>query len=149
MRVRAPLFLVLSCSLAACADVPRPTAPERDDPVLLEVEVVAPVMNEILIAGRTSPVHVRTREAGGRVHGVGFVARAAGGGATTAVDSALAEVGPLADTTIAFQLRLPPTLPNGIQVDIYGFALGPTGQSTFSAPRHVRAYVCPPGAAWC
>jgi len=149
MSPRTPLLLALSCSLVACDGVARPTPPVLADEVALEVELLAPMPSEVLIVGRTAPVHVRAREASGRVHGLGFVARTPGGGGTEPVDSAFVEIGPVADTTIIFQLHLPPTLPTRSQVDIYGFALGPAGESKLSAPRHVSVLVCPPNATWC
>lgn len=148
MSRHAPLLLALSCALAACKDIARPTPPVLTDPVALEVELLTPMPNEILIAGRTVPIDVRAREARGRVHGLGFVARRSGGDLAV-VDSGFVNVGPLADTTVTFQMHLPSTLPTGSQVDVYGFALGPTGESRFSAPRPVSVYVCRPNALWC
>src|SRR5690606_38138581 len=103
----------------------------------------------ILIVGSTVPVRVRAREEGGRVRGVGFVARRSGGVGMDPVDSAFVAVAPVADTTIAFQLRLPSTLPASSQVDIYGFALGPRAERRLSAPRPVMVLACPPNAVWC
>jgi len=42
MSPRTPLLLALSCSIAACDDVARPTPPVLADQVALEVELLAP-----------------------------------------------------------------------------------------------------------
>ncbi len=149
MNPRTPLLLATCCFLAACSDVGRPTPPVLANEVALEVEVLSPPSSEILIVGSTVPVRVRAREARGRVHGLGFVARRSGGAPMALVDSAFVEFGPVADTTIGFQLHLPSTLPAWSQVDIYGFALGPAGESRLSAPHHVSVQVCSPNAVWC
>ncbi len=149
MNPRTPLLLATCCFLAACSDVGRPTPPVFANEVALEVEVLSPPSSEILIVGSTVPVRVRAREARGRVHGLGFVARRSGGAPMALVDSAFVEFGPVADTTIGFQLHLPSTLPAWSQVDIYGFALGPAGESRLSAPHHVSVQVCSPNAVWC
>ena len=150
MRPRTPLLLATCLSVAACGDVPRPTPPELAGDVALEVEIVSPSSGaDILIVGSTVPVSVRAREEGGRVRGVGFVARRSGGADMPPVDSAFVTVRPVADTTVGFQLRLPGTLPSSSQVDIYGFALGPGAELRLSAPRPVLVLTCPPNAAWC
>lgn len=149
-RTLLPLGTCLASALclASCGDRDRPLPAEASDEVVLEVEVLSPSGSDILIAGRTFPVLVRAREQGGRVHGLGFVARRSGGN-LTALDSALVAFSPVADTVIDFPLRLPSAMPSSSQVDIYGIVVGPSAQGRLSAPRHVMVLVCPPNAAWC
>lgn len=150
VRTLLPLSICLGLApcLASCGERERPLPAEPTDEVALEVGVVSPSGDDILIAGRTVPVLVRAREPGGRVYGLGFVARRSGGD-PTALDSALVTFGPVADTVIDFPLRLPSAMPPSSQVDIYGIVIGPSARSMLSAPRHVMVLVCPPNAAWC
>ena len=148
MQVRTTLLLASFVILAACGDRGRPLPPELNADVELDVRVLAPVSNrQPLLAGEAIQVQVRAQEHAGRVHGAGFVARRLG--SAVAVDSAVLMFDPVSDTTVAFTLIVPDTLPPNTQLDIYGLAFGPGTLSRLSSPQHLTVVVCPPNATWC
>jgi hypothetical protein len=144
--VRA-LAVVLAAT-SACDARSRPLPPEVEGEVRLRVDVVSPVTNDVFLAGDTIEIVVRGRESGGRLRGLGFVARHPRPDLPP-LDSVVVDFGPRADTTVRFSWPIPSSLPTNAQIDLYGLAFASAGQRAVSEPQHVIVLACSPGAAWC
>jgi hypothetical protein len=132
---------------SACDIRSRPLPPEVDGEARFRVDVVSPVTNDVFLAGDTIEIVVRGQEAGGRLRGLGYVARRPGPD-TAPLDSVVVRFDPVADTTMRFTWVLPSLISNA-QIDIYGLAFGSAGRGAISEPQHVIVLVCTPGAVWC
>jgi hypothetical protein len=121
-------------------DRARPGPAETPVSFNLQVDIVSPRGADPVIAGRVIPVRVHAWENGGRLNGVGLLARRFDNNAR--LDSTVVTFSARNDTTHVFNLRVPDNFPHNGQIDLRGMAFGQT-QSRTSVPRAVVVINCP------
>jgi hypothetical protein len=141
--VKRPALALLL--LAACHAPDRPLgADELGSDV--QVAVLAPQINDVLVAGRAFSIALQAT-ADGTLNGLGYTVRVLG--ETAIQDSGLVLFPAVADTVISFAAALPDTFTRHVQVEIVGHALSGSTVST-SHPRLVNALHCAEAdAQWC
>ena len=147
IRPRCELRLTLLCALlAGCfEDRARPDPFTPSEPARLSVEILEPRTGLTVPLGGNITVSVLARDLDGRgLTGVGFVARRFAPGFPM-VDSAAIAFSPRSDSTHVFTLRIPTTLPNNVQIDVFGIAYGAPRQSRLSTPSYLVGVVCQTG----
>lgn len=123
----------------------------RPDPIeppaaQLSVEVIEPLPDATVIAGRDIVIRISARDlAGSNLAGVGFVVRRA----AEVLDSAALRFMPTTEHTGEFPFRVPAELPSNVELDVFGIALGPSTQSRVSSPRSVVVVQCEPKQPGC
>jgi len=125
----------LAFALTACATERERPSPAEVAPASLGVRVVQPRHGVTVVAGTTIEVIVEARDLRGtQLVGIGFVSRRLGSGNNATIDSVALRFPQTSDSTHGFDFPVPATLPTNTQLDIWGIAYGPGGQTAVSVP---------------
>lgn len=140
-------FLTIALLAGCGSDRERPGIAGPGTPLQMAVQIVAPRTSETVEAGRELGIQVSALETFKRLEGIGLVIRRFN--VPGMLDSTVMRFGPVTDTTVTFNFRVPPEFPTNTQLDLRAIAFGPNDQTKVTPGVTVIVIACRPGAEWC
>jgi hypothetical protein len=128
-------------------DRPRPAPFEPGDSALVSVELLRPVENTVVLAGRSIVVDVLARGEGQDLSGIGYVVRLVQGGGR--IDSAALQLQPRPLIRDSFQFTIPAQMATNTHLSITGLAFPTSGRTRYSPAAQVVVAQCSPDIPAC